>query len=61
MVEHLHATGRDIRGQDLVVTASMGSADTIRRQHVATGSFFDAIFTCVIYTLGWFLVAATDL
>ena len=61
MVEHLHATGQDIRSQDTITTASMGFPDTGRRQHMGAGSCFDAVFACVIYTLGRSLVAAKNL
>ena len=61
MVEHLHATRQDICSQDTSITASMGFPDTERRRDLGAGSCFDAIFTCVIYTLGRSLVAAKNL
>lgn len=61
MVEHLHATRQDLRCQDTVATTSVGFSNSGWRWHLATGSFFDAIFACVIYTLGRSLVAAKNL
>ena len=61
MVEHIHATRQDICRQDTVAAASMGAPGLLWRQHLVAGSFLDAIFACVIYTLGWSLVFAKNL
>ena len=39
----------------------MGFTDTGQGQLLVAGSLFDAVFACVIYTLGRSLVAAKDI
>jgi hypothetical protein len=61
LVEHLHATREDLRGKTTLITANMGILDMDWKRRLVARSFPDAVFACVIYSLGWSMVATKNL
>jgi hypothetical protein len=61
LVEHLHATREDLRSKITLVAANMDSSNIHGRRQLGTRSLLDVTFACVIYSLGWSLVATEDL